>query len=102
MRAARIALLVKNPEDAWEGLRSALGLCLEGLTTDLFFLGCLAGPSPDQSEEDFQETLEMLMDLGGQAFSNLPANRERWDGVACFPLKTLAEKIKGCQMVAPF
>ena len=102
MRVARIALLVKNPEDAWEGLRSALGLCLEGVTADLFFIDCLAGPPANQSDEDFQETLEMLMDLGGRSFSNLPANRERWNGVACLPLKNLVEKIKGCQMVAPF
>lgn len=102
MDVSSVAFLVNESEDAWEGLRSALGLALEGLSCGLFFIGCPAGPPADKSEEDFAETLEMLEDMGGEIYTDLEANQEKWELINYLPLGDLAEKIKGHQLVAPF
>jgi hypothetical protein len=53
-------------------------------------------------EEDFQDQLEMISDLEGRIFTNVPQNKERYDPVELMTLKEMAQKIREYDLVTTF
>ena len=98
----RIAFLINDPVDTWEGLRSTLGLLVENMWAAAFFIDCQLSPPEGKSTQDFEENLEMLLDLEGEAFSNVQANADQYENITYLPLDEMVEKIKTYQLVVPF
>ncbi|MFZ5587780.1 MAG: hypothetical protein ACOZHQ_17815 [Thermodesulfobacteriota bacterium] len=98
----RVAFLINDPQDTWEGLRSTLGLLVENLWGAAFFIDCELTPPEGKTEENFVENLEMLTDLEGEAYTNVRANADKYENITYLPLAELVEKIKTYQLVVPF
>lgn len=98
----RIAILINQPSDCWEGVRSGLGLGVENLWAGCFIIDCQIELLPGKSEADFQENLEMLDELEAELYTNVAANSERLPLIKYLPLQEMPEKIKGFDLVVPF
>ncbi|KIX11831.1 hypothetical protein [Dethiosulfatarculus sandiegensis] len=102
MEVDRACVLVRRPRDAWEASRSALGLLLEGIETRLFLLDAKVSLPQGKRESDFQDTLEMILDMGGEVFSNQDEDRERWPDMRRADLSETAQALRECDLVIPF
>ncbi len=91
---------MKNSDDVWECTRSAIGLGVENLFVGLFIINAIIEIGPQ--EEDFQDQLEMISDLEGRIFTNVPQNKERYDPVELMTLKEMAQKIREYDLVTTF
>lgn len=98
----RVCILVNEPVDSWEGLRSTLGLLVENLWGACFFIDTSIELPASKSEEEFQENLEMLEDLEGECYTNNQADAERFEFLEYLSLQEMAEKIKTYQVIVPF
>lgn len=98
----RVAILIHQPADCWEGMRSGLGLGVENLWAGCFIIDCPIELLPGKTDEDFQENLEMLDELEAELFTNVKANSERFPLIKYLPLEEMPEKIRGYQLVVPF
>lgn len=98
----RVCILVNEPEDSWEGLRSTLGLLVENLWAACFYIDTNIELPAEKSEEEFQENLEMLEDLEGECYTTNQADAERFEFLQYLPLEQMKEKIKTYQIIVPF
>ncbi len=98
----RVAFLVNEPLDSWEGLRSTLGLLVENLWAGCFFIDTPVRLIEGKSQEDFQENLEMLVDLEGECYTNTRSDAEKYQFMTYASLEEMAEKIKTYHLVVPF
>jgi hypothetical protein len=98
----RVAFLVNESRDSWEGLRSTLGLLVENLWAACFFIDTPVELIDGKSPEDFQENLEMLADLEGECFTNTRADADKYEFLTYASLEEMAEKIKTYHLVVPF
>ncbi|MFH1035836.1 MAG: hypothetical protein V1806_15120 [Pseudomonadota bacterium] len=98
----RVAFLVNESQDSWEGLRSTLGLLVENLWAACFFIDTPVELIDGKSVEDFQENLEMLADLEGECFTNIQADADKYEFMTFASLPEMAEKIKTYHLVVPF
>ena len=98
----RVCILVNEPQDSWEGLRSTLGLLVENLWGACFFIDTTIELPAEKSDEEFQENLEMLDDLEGECYTNVKANAERFEFLEYLSLEDMVEKIKTYQIIVPF
>jgi hypothetical protein len=98
----RIAILINEPQDCWEGVRSGLGLGVENLWAGCFIIDCEIELLPGKTEEDFTENLEMLIELEAGLFTNVEANSKRFPQFEYLPVEEMPEKIKEYQLVVPF
>jgi hypothetical protein len=101
MNAEKIAVIIRDPENYWEGMRSSLGLGIEMLETHTFVLGEV--DMPEDKVEGFKENLEFLKDeLEGQHFTDSQANVEKWGFFEHVPLEDMAKKLSEYDLVIPF
>lgn len=98
----RVAFLIRQPGDAWEGLRSALGLMVENLVADCYFIGAPVKLPTGQAPEDFQDSLDLLDDLDGQCFTDSPADAENYQFLTHASLEQMAARLPGYDLVIPF
>lgn len=69
----RVAVLIKDKDRQYEGLRSSLGLLLEKHVVTMFVLN----HEVDMTEE-YQDNMGFIDEMGGARFSNVPANVDKW------------------------
>jgi len=99
----KVAILINQSRDSWEGVRSTLGLLVENLWAACFFIDCLVELPADKSEDEFNENLEMLVeDLEGEVFTNTKADADKYEYMEYCPLEEMPAKIKQYQLVVPF
>jgi len=98
----KIAILVNDSANAYEGLRSSLGLLVENLWVRTFFIDMEVSLPEGKTDEDFEGYLEMLDDLEGEIYTNVQANVDKYGYFQYLPLEDMVEKIKEYQLVAPF
>jgi calcineurin-like phosphoesterase family protein len=91
-----VAVLIKDKERQYEGLRSSLGLLLESHRVSMFVLN----HEIDMTEE-YQDNMGFIDEMGGARYSNVPANVEKW-GFKPIALEELPAKIRESQVVIPF
>ncbi len=92
----RVAVLIKDKERQYEGLRSSLGLLLEDHQIDMFVLN----HEVDMTEEYF-DNMGFIDEMGGSRFSNVPANAEK-HGFQLVSLEEVAQKLRDHEVVIPF
>lgn len=98
----KVAFLVNQPTDTWEGLRSGLGLLVENMWVAVFFIDMELHLPEGKTDEDFEENLEMLDDLEGEVYTNVQANADKYGYIKYLPLEDMVAKIKDYQLVIPF
>ena len=89
------AVVVRRPQDVWEGTRTALGLAAHNYWAYLFVFDVEV-----QMTEALEENLEWLEEMECEAYSNLKINEQH--GFKHVPLEKLARELKKMDLVIPF
>jgi len=92
----RVAVVIKDKQRQYEGLRSSLGLLLEDHQIDMFVLN----HEIDMTEEYF-DNMGFIDEMGGSRFSNVPANVEK-HGFQRVSLEEVAQRLGTHDVVIPF
>ncbi len=95
MHVKHSAVLVRTPEDVWEGSRVTLGMAVENIFAYLIVLDVAL-----EENAELRENLEWLTDLECEYFSNRPENESL--GFAIMSNEEIAAKIKKMDLVIPF
>ena len=89
------AVIVRRPEDIWEGTRTALGLAAHNYWAYLFVVNI-----PIEMNEKLEETLEWLEEMECPFISNVQENSRY--GFQYLPIDKLARELKKMDLVIPF
>jgi hypothetical protein len=92
----KVAVLIKDKENIYEGLRSSLGLCLEDHIVSMFVLN-----HEVEMTEEYQDNMEFLEEMEGTRYSNNKANVEKY-GFEWIDSKDIGSKINENDLVIPF
>jgi len=92
----RVAVLIRDRERQYEGLRTALGLLLEDHEVSMFVLD-----HEVDTAEAYQENVELLDEMDGKRYSNAPVNVER-HGFAPTNLSEVAAMLRDNDLVIPY
>ena len=96
-KVEKIAVLVKDLEQQYEGVRTSLGLLLEAAWVYMYVLD----HEIDSTDEVYMENLEFLDEMEGERFSNNKTNVEKYN----FQPTTIEEmltKLKEVDLIIPF
>jgi hypothetical protein len=92
----KVAVLIKDKERQYEGLRSSLGLLLEKHVVSMFVLN----HEVDMTEE-YQDNMGFIDEMGGARFSNAPGNVEKY-GFQNLALDEIPAKLAEADVVIAF
>jgi len=91
-----VAVLIKDKERQYEGLRSSLGLLLDFHVVSMFVLN-----HEIEMSEEYHDNMEFIDEMEGTRYSNVVANVEKF-GFTFVTLDEIAAKITECDLVIPF
>ncbi|GAB6908316.1 conserved hypothetical protein [Desulfosarcina cetonica] len=91
------AVLIRDPEQQYEGLRTSLGLLLEDTLVQMFVLHHEIA----NMDEAYRDNMEFIDEMEGERFSNHSANVEKY-GFKHVTMADVAEKIIAADVVIPF
>jgi hypothetical protein len=101
MKADFVAILIRDPNNYWEGLRSGLGLALEMIEAHVFVLGEVK--MPEDRVEGYKDNLEFLKDeLEGNHYTDTQANVDKWGFFEYMSLEDMGKKLTEYDLVIPF
>lgn len=101
MEPNKVAIVIRDQNNYWEGLRSSLGLGLEMVETDTFVFGEVE--MPEDREEGYKENLEFLKDeLEANHYTDTKANVEKWGFFEHLSLNDMAKKLTDYDLIVPF
>lgn len=89
------AIVVRRPEDIWEGTRTALGLAAHNYWAYLYVIDTAV-----EMNDALEENLEWLEEMECEYVSNLEENTRH--GFKFMPLEKLARELKKMDLVIPF
>jgi hypothetical protein len=92
-----IIVLIKEPEQQYEGLRTSLGALLEMASVSMVVLHHEVA----NMDEAYQENMEFLDEMEGERFSNNQANVDKY-GFLPITMSELGLKVKEADIVIPF
>ena len=93
----KVAVLIKDPEQQYEGLRSSLGMLLYNTEVQMFVLN---NEIADMSEE-YQDNMGFLDEMEGERFSNNKSNVEKY-GFKYATTEQIGEMLREADLVIPF
>ena len=93
----KIAVLIKDVDQQYEGLRTSLGLLLEAAWVYMYVLD----HEIDSQDEIYMENLEFLDEMEGERYSNHTANVEKY-GFKPVTTEELLVKLKEVDLIIPF
>jgi hypothetical protein len=100
MEVKSVLFLVRSQEEHWETLRSTIGLGLENMDVEIFFLDqkiqMLA-----ELEEEFRDNLEFLDEVDGKAYTNIQSNTDRY-GIEYLAFEDQLKKLPDYDLIVPF
>jgi len=101
MKLNKVAIIIRDPNNQWEGLRSSLGLSLEMIETDMFVIGEVQ--MPEDRVEGYKENLEFLKDeLEGNHYTDTRTNEEKFGFFEYMPLDDMGKKLQEYDLIIPF
>ena len=92
----KVAVLIKDKERQYEGLRSSLGLLLEKHVVSMFVLD-----HEVEMTEEYSDNMGFIDEMGGGRFSNVPANVEK-HGFKAVTIEDVAGLLAESELVIPF
>lgn len=92
-----VAVLIKDVEQQYEGLRTSLGLLLEASEVHMYVLNHEIAVM----DEAYSENMEFIDEMEGERFSNNMANVEKY-GFKHVTIDDVIERIKKAEFVIPF
>jgi hypothetical protein len=92
----KVAVLIKDKDRQYEGLRSSLGLLLESHKVSMFVLN-----HEVTMTEEYQDNMGFIDEMGGARYSNDPANVEKY-GFQKVGLDEIPAKLAEAQIVIAF
>ena len=92
----KVAVLIKDKDRQYEGLRSSLGLLLEKHVISMFVLN----HEIDMTEE-YQDNMGFIDEMGGARFSDAPGNVEKY-GFQKITVDELPAKLADSDLVIAF
>ena len=93
----KVAVLIKDVDQQYEGLRTSLGLLLEAASVQMYVLGYeIANP-----DEAYLDNMEFIDEMEGERYSNHPANVEKYD-FQSITTEELLVKLKDVDLIIPF
>lgn len=93
----KAAVIIKDVDQQYEGLRTSLGLLLESTEVSMFVLDHEIA----NMDEAYSDNMAFLDEMGGERFSNNRINVEK-HGFQFASIDDIAEKIKYADVVIPF
>ncbi len=101
MEPKKVAVLIRDVNNQWEGLRSSLGLGVEMIDTHMFVIGEVR--MPDSRVEGYKENLDYLKeDLEAEIYTDCAANVEKWGFFEYRSLDDIAKKLVEYDLIIPF
>lgn len=94
--AKRIAVIIRDRERQYEGLRTSLGLLLERHVVAMYVLD-----HEIELTDEFLDNMSFIDEMGGARYSNHPVNVER-HGFRPISLDALAHNLQAHDVVIPF
>jgi len=94
--AKKVAVLIKEKERQYEGLRTSLGLLMEFHIVSMIVLN-----HEIELTEEYKDNMEFIDEMEGTRYSNVPANVEKY-GFTAVSVDEIAEKIEACDLIIPF
>ena len=92
----KVAVLIRDKERQYEGLRSSLGLLLENHIVSMFVLD-----HKIEISEDYIDNMQFIDQMGGFRFSNVPENVEK-HGFIPVTFEEVALKLRENEVIIPF
>ncbi len=96
MAHKKVAVLIKDKDRQYEGLRSSLGLLLENHKVSMFVLN-----HEITMTEEYQDNMGFIDEMGGARFSDVKANVEKY-GFQPVTLSDVAGKLRENDLVIAF
>jgi hypothetical protein len=93
----KTAIIIKDPQQQYEGLRTCVGLLLEGMAVQMFVLHS----EIEIMDEAYRDNMAFLDEMGGERYSNNSDNAEKY-GFTYVTMRQAAEKIQQADIVIPF
>ena len=95
--ADTIAVLIKDKEKQYEGLRTSLGLLLEMAEVQMFVLNHEIA----NMDEAYSENMEFIDEMEGERYSNNRENVEKY-GFKFATLPEISQMLNQATLVVPF
>ena len=93
----KAAVIIKDPEQQYEGLRTSIGLLLENIQVQMFVLH----HEIVEMDEAYHDNMEFVDEMNGERYSNNSANVENF-GFKHVTLTDVARKISAADVIIPF
>ena len=93
----KVAVLIKNPDQQYEGLRSSLGMLLYNTQVQMFVID----KEIHNMDEAYEDNMGFLDEMEGERFSNNPANVKKY-GFQYASTDQIGEMLREADLVIPF
>ena len=93
----KVAVLINDVEQQYEGLRSSLGMLLYETEVQMF----VVNEEIANMDEAYQDNMEFLDEMEGGRFSNNRANVEKY-GFTYATIEEMGEMLQQADLVIPF
>ena len=92
----KVAVLIKDKERQYEGLRTSLGLLLEFHTVSMFVLD-----NEIELTEEYKDNMEFIDEMEGFRYSNVPENVEKY-GFQAQTLGQIGQRLNEYDLIIPY
>lgn len=101
METKKAAIIIRNTNNQWEGLRSSLGLGVQMIDTHMFVVGEVQ--MPEDRFEGYKENLGFLKDdLEAKIYTDNEANVEKWGFFEFMSLDDMGKNLFEYELIIPF
>ena len=92
-----VAVIIKDVDQQYEGLRTSLGLLLEAASVQMYVMNHEIA----NMDEAYEDNMGFIDEMEGERFSNNPANVEKY-GFQPITTEEMLEKLKTADLIIPF
>jgi hypothetical protein len=93
----KVAVLINNENQQYEGLRSSLGMMLYNTAVQMFVID----KEIANMDEAYKDNMEFLDEMEGERFSNNSANVEKY-GFKYASIEQMGEMLRQADLIIPF
>lgn len=91
------AIIIRDPQQQYDGLRTSVGLLLAGMRVQMFVLH----HEVETMDDAYRDNMLFMDEIGGERFSNNSENAEKY-GFTHVTLAQAAERVAQADLVIPF